>query len=143
MIQEFRVSLVLCVNVPCEEGVTIDEARAVASIAVDEIRQTIPCDSWTDGMPQTIAEIASGKNPITSIENLQKEKIKTYRGYLEMLGDELLDYEFNDRGLDDGIYRERLLKQEMLIDWVDSILCDDPTYIPDHEYKPKKVEWPL
>jgi len=57
MIREFRVSLILEINVVCDEDTPLEVARAKASQQIDEIRKVIPCPTWTDGMPKTIEEI--------------------------------------------------------------------------------------
>jgi hypothetical protein len=135
MHKEFRATLILSIKVPCEEGMSTDVLRDLARVKVNEIRGDLPrdVDSWLDGYPQTIEEVL-GKNPI-DIDDIVNKKIERYRTYLNCLDPEGLDYEFSDRGQDDGISRVTETKIRMLVDWLEAELNNDPFYKPEMEYK--------
>ena len=137
MIREFRVSLVLCVNVLCEEDESLEVARAKAGQQVDELRQTIPCETFVDGFPKTVEEIIKETAPKIEIdiEKLKTEKLEKYEEYLKYLSDEFLGYEFNDRGLDDDISRDREVMIGMLVDWAEDTLFVDPFFNLTMDYK--------
>ena len=62
LIREFRVPIIVCVNVVCDEDTPLDVARAKAGQDIDELRKILPCENWVDGFPKKIEEIIKEQN---------------------------------------------------------------------------------
>ncbi|MFH1289974.1 MAG: hypothetical protein ABIH92_01050 [Nanoarchaeota archaeon] len=62
LIREFRASIILCVNVICDDDTPLDKARAMAGQKIDEIRSKLEVETWTNGFPKTVDEIIKEEN---------------------------------------------------------------------------------